>query len=160
MEFALNCIDTEAEIQDKACIGVIQELTYFHSKSEAPFSLMQFSSNLCVSLRSYAQSPDQLQALSENTTYIAVIYIKRLTNATGKHLLNRLTKHRLFLTAFLLAMKFHFDIPVSNKCYATQICQISLFDLNRMEIDFLERIDWRLKITPEELLQNQVFEDV
>lgn len=139
----------DAEANAEATKG---KTTYFHGKSEAPYSLLVLATELCVSLRHHSESEDDLRELMRDTVIIAVIYIGRaMERARPENLLNRFTKHRLLLTAFLLVMKFHFDIPMSNKCYAARIPGLSLAEVNRMESDFLYRIDFRLKIEPEEL---------
>lgn len=149
----MNHLDAEASMADGLREELPGELTYFHGRSEAPYSLMYLATHLSKALRLHCQPVTELPQLSQDVVLISVIYIHRAVKTTGTgHLLNRFTKHRMLLAAFLLTMKFHFDLPLSNKSYASQINGLSLAELNRMEMDFLIRIDWKLKVDPEELV--------
>jgi hypothetical protein len=59
---------------------------------------------------------------------------------------------RLLLAALTCAAKFYDDVYYSNAYYA-KVGGVSTQELNQLEAAFLEIVDWRLFVTPEEYLQ-------
>lgn len=90
----------------------------------------------------------------EQAYAIAMVYIQRLLEGArrdgdAKIKLNLLTIHRIVLTALLLASKYLDDNHFSNASFA-RIGGVSLEELNRAEIEFLFKIRFVLRVTPEQ----------
>ncbi len=81
-----------------------------------------------------------------NVYIIAIIYLKRLINIYGPCILNTKTVHRYTIIAVLIASKYHIDIPYNN-VYYSRIAGLSLNEINRLEIEFLIQIEFKLYIS-------------
>jgi len=60
-----------------------------------------------------------------------------------------LTSHRLALVAMLIAVKFNEDVFYTNKHYA-QVGGVTTRELNLLEREFLQMLDWKVTIDKEE----------
>lgn len=64
-------------------------------------------------------------------------------------MLTELNLHRVVLTAILLAAKF-FDDAYYNNAYYAKVGGVLVSELNGLEVDFLFRINFSLRVTPDE----------
>jgi hypothetical protein len=80
---------------------------------------------------------------------MGVIYVDRFCNKTDTKL-TRSNMHRIILVSLLVATKICNDTCWSNKYYA-DIGGVCLQELNRLEEDFLLKIEWDLFITNKEM---------
>ena len=79
---------------------------------------------------------------------LALIYIDRLIQRNN-FLLTELNVHRVVLVAILLAAKFFDDAYYNNSYYAKVGGVHTTAELNGLEVDFLFRIHFSLRVTPE-----------
>lgn len=56
------------------------------------------------------------------------------------------TMHRLYVTALFLVLKSTCDVYFKNATYAT-LSGLSLLELNRLEVEMVEKLQWRLLVT-------------
>lgn len=84
---------------------------------------------------------------------LAMIYLDRLLAKGSKIILNSETFHRLFLASLLAALKFHDDdwLPYPNAFYA-EVGGLDADELNVMEKQFCNLIDWHFHVRPEEYI--------
>lgn len=78
---------------------------------------------------------------------IAYVYISRFVAASTLRSLNLCTVHRLLLTAVVLAVKIQDDVHYTNRVYA-RIGGISCKELNMLEAELLQRLGWRMQVSP------------
>lgn len=85
---------------------------------------------------------------------ISLIYLERALSRGSKITLNAETCHRLFLTSLLVALKFHDDdwAPYTNAFYA-DMGHVRAEELNCMEKQFCNLIDWQFYVGPEEFIR-------
>ena len=74
----------------------------------------------------------------------AVIALEYLRRAKLK--ISPCSIHRLFVTAFLVALKYLDDFPVSNQFFS-QVAGCSIRDLNFMELNFCALLGWNCHIS-------------
>ena len=79
---------------------------------------------------------------------LALIYIDRLIQRNN-FLLTELNVHRVVITAILLAAKF-FDDAYYNNAYYAKVGGVLVSELNSLEVEFLFRINFSLRVSPEE----------
>ena len=77
---------------------------------------------------------------------VALVYIDRFCGLTGRELSPK-NVHRIFLTAYLCAVKFHEDRFYRNTYYA-QAGGLHIKELNNLERLFLKRVDFALTVQP------------
>lgn len=92
---------------------------------------------------------------SSNVYVIALIYLDRFLTARTNITINRLNIHRLLLVALVVAVKFHEDSTYFNSYYA-QVGGLELQELNRLEREFFNGLNFQLAVTPS---QFQVYVD-
>lgn len=80
---------------------------------------------------------------------LCLLYIDRLIKLHPNIVFSALSSHRLIIIGMTLAAKFHEDTFYSNKFYA-KVGGVSLKELNLLERCFLQLIDWKLQVHPEE----------
>jgi len=80
---------------------------------------------------------------------VSLVYIVRLVRAHPQFPVDSLNIHRLLITATVLAAKFYDDKFLSNGYYA-QVGGVSTREINRLEVQFLEMLDYRLVVSPQE----------
>ena len=83
---------------------------------------------------------------SESMLVVALVYIDRFCGLTGRELSPK-NVHRIFLTAYLCAVKFHEDRFYRNTYYA-QAGGLHIKELNNLERLFLKRVDFALSVQP------------
>jgi len=90
--------------------------------------------------------------MSEQTVLVALLLLDRLVvahSSRGMHLCSS-NVHRVLLTAMMLAAKLLDDEAYCSE-YWSRVGGVSLSHLNELEVAFLQLIDHRLFVTPEEL---------
>jgi hypothetical protein len=78
---------------------------------------------------------------------MALIYIDRLIQRNN-FLLTELNVHRVVITAILLAAKF-FDDAYYNNAYYAKVGGVIVSELNALEVEFLFRINFSLRVAPD-----------
>ncbi|XP_057859237.1 cyclin-U1-1 [Cryptomeria japonica] len=77
---------------------------------------------------------------------VGYIYIDRLVHRQPDFPVTSLNVHRLLLTSVMIAAKMLDDAHYNNAFYA-RVGGVSNTELNRLELDLLFRLDFRLKVT-------------
>lgn len=77
---------------------------------------------------------------------VAYIYIDRILAKHGDLHVTSLNVHRLLVTSVMLAAKFLDDAYFNNAYYA-KVGGVTTSEMNRLELEFLFRIDFRLNVT-------------
>lgn len=83
---------------------------------------------------------------------LSLIYIDRIVARHKDFLLTQYNIHRVLVTSVLLAVKFFDDVYYSNNFYA-KVGGVQTKELNILEIQMLQLIDWRLSVTPTEFVE-------
>ncbi|VVA12707.1 PREDICTED: cyclin-P3-1 [Prunus dulcis] len=109
-------------------------ITMFHA-SEVP----------ALSIRRYIERIFKYSSCSPSCFVVAYIYIERFLQRTGI-CLTSLNIHRLLITSIMVAAKFMDDECYSN-AYHAKIGGVSLSELNKLEIEFLLSLDFKLHVT-------------
>ncbi|CAB4315600.1 unnamed protein product [Prunus armeniaca] len=109
-------------------------ITMFHA-SEVP----------ALSIRRYIERIFKYSSCSPSCFVVAYIYIERFLQRRGI-CLTSLNIHRLLITSIMVAAKFMDDECYSNAYYA-KIGGVSLSELNKLEVEFLLSLDFKLHVT-------------
>ena len=100
-----------------------------------------------ISLSKYIERISTYSSLEDNVLISAIIYIDRYLSISKVDLTSH-EVHRLLLTAIVIAIKFHCDEFFDNAYYAA-IGGITMEELNDLEKDLIEALDYRLYIEEE-----------
>ncbi|KAI5240848.1 cyclin-domain-containing protein [Aureobasidium subglaciale] len=121
-------------------------LTRFHSRLRAPPG---------ISCHDYLQRLIQHATLSPPILLSIVYYIDRLCSLYPSFTISSLTVHRFLITAATVAAKGLSDSFWTNPTYA-RIGGISVSELATLEMEFLEKVQWRIVPKPEVLVDYYV----
>lgn len=83
---------------------------------------------------------------------LCLVYIDRIVKLHPDFTICSLNIHRLLVTSVMLAVKFFDDVYYSNAYYA-KVGGVKTREVNILEGQFLQLIEWRLHVTPEEFDQ-------
>mmetsp|Transcript_45022 Transcript_45022/g.143379 ORF Transcript_45022/g.143379 Transcript_45022/m.143379 type:complete len:319 (+) Transcript_45022:167-1123(+) len=83
---------------------------------------------------------------------VAYVYIDRLLQAHPELPINSLNVHRLLITTIMAAAKFLDDAYYNNAYYA-KVGGVTTTEVNRLELQLLFLLDFRLYVSPESLTQ-------
>jgi hypothetical protein len=100
-----------------------------------------------IALDIYIERILKYSNIEESTLIIVLIYIDRLCENTGIKM-SMYNIHRLLLTSTLVAIKYNEDDYYSNTHYG-KIGGISLPEINTLEEDFIDGLNWQLWIVNE-----------
>lgn len=100
-----------------------------------------------VSMPTYLTKIVENFKCSQEALILAMIYIDRLTVARPKFIIQSKNIHKLMLTAIVLASKFLDDRKHKNEYYAKH-GDVSLKEINKLEVDFLETLEYNLYVNP------------
>ncbi|KRX01571.1 Cyclin-like protein [Pseudocohnilembus persalinus] len=109
-----------------------------------------------ITLEKYMERIKKFAIINENYYFItALIYLERIVAKNQSNIqLTPFTVHRLLFVAVLTAIKFSNDNNYQNVYYA-KVGGIKLQDLNKMEVEFLDLIEYNLLVSEEEYNQEQ-----
>lgn len=113
-------------------------VTIFHGSRAPTMSVRQYLERIC-----------KYTSCSMSCFVVAYIYINRFLERTAG-CLTSLNIHRLLITSVVVASKF-IDNAGANNSYFAKVGGISNAEMNRMEVNFLFKLDFRLCVSPEEL---------
>lgn len=113
-----------------------ENMIEFYCYSEPPISLLDYVKRLIHYTR-IAISPVNLA--------VALFYLERIEKNRACEV-NQFTIFRLFAVAYLVAYKFMDDPPLMKNFEFSKIAGISLSELNRLEICFLNAINFELGV--------------
>jgi hypothetical protein len=80
---------------------------------------------------------------------LAIVYIDRVLQMYPTFVVSQLNVHRLFVTALVVACKFHDDFYFSNKYYSV-VAGVSNSELNLLEAKLMKLLNWKLVVKPAE----------
>jgi hypothetical protein len=98
-----------------------------------------------ISIGSYLERIAHYSECSDESLVMAFIHISRVSHNKPHFHLNALSIHRLLLTAIMTTVKFYDDAYYNNAFFA-KIGGVQLREMNALEIDFLELIQFELYI--------------
>ena len=129
----------QVEIEDAAeVLNPQEDITFFHALSVPEITVADYMARITK----YAK-------YSRGVLVAAMIYLQRLVEAHPEVPVISRTIHRLVITAILVSAKMTDDFSFSNSSYA-QIGGVSTKELARLEVCFLNMLDYKLFISTEE----------
>ncbi|GJP37580.1 hypothetical protein CLOM_g1440 [Closterium sp. NIES-68] len=140
---AISCANTAADSTAANCDGIVCEsqasqLTVFDGLRAPGISIDKYFDRIVK----YARC-------SPSCYVMAYIYIDRIMQRKDAMLITTLNVHRLLITGVLVAAKFLDDAYYNNAYYA-KVGGISIEEMNRLELEFLFRLNFRLNVTESE----------
>ncbi|CAD8123679.1 unnamed protein product [Paramecium sonneborni] len=120
---------------------LIQETDIFQIKK----SLFHSEKLPNISLENYLIRIVRYTKCSKECLLIALIYLYRIQELNQEQLLNKQSVHRFLIIAIVLAIKYQDDDIYGNDYYA-KVGGITMQELNDMEKEFLDRIEFQLFI--------------
>jgi len=130
-------------------LGSILEHMSSKSPESTSGSCFQCVSAPKVSITKYFTRIHKYFHCSDECFVIALAYIDRIVKNRADVPFAPLTCHRLLLATCVVAAKFHDDTYVSNDHYA-KVGGIELEELNALEAELLQLLDWKLYVCPRE----------
>lgn len=121
------------------------QVTKFHALKAPAIGIVQ-----------YLERIHKYASCSTECFILALIYIDRLIQANN-FLLTELNVHRVAITSILLAAKF-FDDAYYNNAYYAKVGGVLISEMNRLEVEFLFRINFSLHVSPD--LYNKYHEEL
>lgn len=112
------------------------QITKFHALKAPGIGIIQ-----------YLERIHKYASCSTECFILALIYIDRLIQGNN-FLLTELNVHRVIITSVLLAAKF-FDDAYYNNAYYAKVGGVLVSEMNRLEVEFLFRINFSLYVNPE-----------
>lgn len=120
--------------------GPAPQLTVFHGLRAPPISIEAY----LVRIAKYAKCSPACFAHS-------MVHMLKLAQRDASFAPTRLNVHRLLLTGVLISAKFLDDRYFNNAFYA-KVGGVSTAELNRLELEMLQLLDFQLSVTPEQLV--------
>lgn len=100
-----------------------------------------------ISIGDYLRRIDRYGQYSPGVPATAALFLSRVLERHNNNLrATGCTVHRLLISSFLVACKFVDDVHLTNREFAV-IAGVPLSDMNKLEITFLQLIDYRLRYT-------------
>jgi len=130
-------------------------LTHLASLSARPQRRVTRFHSVCapqLSIRDYLARIAKYFQCSRECFVLCLVYIDRIVKLHPEFTICSLNIHRLLVTSVMLAVKFFDDVYYSNAYYA-KVGGVKIKEVNVLEAQFLQLIDWRLHVTPEEYEQ-------
>lgn len=116
----------------------------FHNQTKPNISLLSYISRF---YHDYSEQPNPIEF--EILCLCARIYILKLASMSDVPIIHKLSIHRLFATAFVIAQKYYLDSYYDNKHFA-KVAGLKVTELNQLELEFCFNIDFKLEISTEE----------
>jgi hypothetical protein len=129
-----------ARLQGHEVGGASPQLTVFHGLRAPPISVEAY----LVRIAKYAKCSPACFAHS-------MVHMLKLAQQDPSFAPTRLNVHRLVLTGVLISAKFLDDRYFNNAFYA-KVGGVSTAELNRLELEMLQLLEFRLSVTPEQLV--------
>jgi len=86
--------------------------------------------------------------LAQNETQLTKFHALRAPSQRNNFILTHLNAHRVIISAILVAAKF-FDDAYYNNAYYAKVGGVTVSELNSLEVEFLFRINFSLRVSPE-----------
>lgn len=110
-----------------------------------------------ISIKQYLERIQRFFVCSDECFVLVLVYISRAVKREPAMTICDLSVHRVLFLAMMLAAKVHDDKSYSNSYYA-KVGGLPVKEVNALEHRFLEMLDWKLVVQPNEyqLYQNFV----
>lgn len=115
--------------------GGANKLTVFHGL-RAP----------AISINKYLERIFKYANCSPSCFVVAYVYIDRLVSQHPELPITSLNIHRLLITTVMVAAKY-FDDAYYNNAYYAKVGGVTTAEMNRLELEILFRVDFRLHVT-------------
>lgn len=99
-----------------------------------------------ISIEKYLERIFKYANCSPSCFVVAYAYIDRFIHQQPGIPITSLNVHRLLITSVMVAAKFLDDAYYNNAYYA-KVGGVTTLEMNRLELDFLFRLDFRLQVT-------------
>jgi hypothetical protein len=109
---------------------------------ESPFQSVSLPK---VSISSYSSRIYKYLRCTDECFVLCMVYIDRVVKAHQGLEVTDLTCHRLFFISAVVAAKFHDDMYAGNDYFA-KVGGLDLEELNALEAEFLQLLDWKLYV--------------
>lgn len=160
---AVDCLEDEEDVVypdpgqevqtagPRFVIALADVLTSLASLAGRPQRVTKFHSVRMpqLTIRDYLMRIAKYFQCSRECFVLCLIYIDRIVKLHPEFTICNLNIHRLLVTGVMLAAKFFDDDYYSNAYYA-KVGGIRTKEANVLECQFLQLIDWRLHVTPQE----------
>jgi hypothetical protein len=120
--------------------GSAPQLTVFHGLRAPPISIEAY----LVRIAKYAKC-------SPACFVHSMVHMLKVAQQDASFAPTRLNVHRLLLTGVLISAKFLDDRYFNNAFYA-KVGGVTTVELNRLELEMLQLLDFQLSVTPEHLV--------
>jgi len=126
-------------------------LTHLASPLQCPMRLTRFHSVRApkLSIRQYLDRIAKHSCCSNECFVLCVLYIDRIVKRDPNFPICDLNIHRLLMTGIVVAAKFIDDVHYSNDYYG-KVGGVKTKELNILEMEFLQLINWKLHASPQE----------
>lgn len=104
-----------------------------------------------IPLDIYIKRVLRLTKSSPQCALMAVIYLERMVKIYPKLEISQLNVRRLMFTAMLISSKTIHDIPYNNKFWKAISGTYTLEQVNKMEIDMIVLLDWKVFVEKKDL---------
>ncbi|CAM6118877.1 unnamed protein product [Calypogeia fissa] len=122
--------------------GTLQTLSPLNAKKLTSFHGLRAPG---ISISKYMERIFKYTNCSPSCFVVGYIYIDRLIHKQPDMPVTLLNVHRLLVTAVMVAAKMLDDVHFNNAFYA-RVGGVSVVELNRLEIELLDRLDFRLQV--------------
>jgi len=102
-----------------------------------------------LSIHDYLMRIAKYFQCSHECFVLCLVYIDRIVKLHPEFTISNLNIHRLLVTSIMLAVKFFDDVYYSNSYYA-KVGGVKTREVNALEAQFLQLIEWRLHVSPQE----------
>lgn len=142
-----TCVENHARLG----VGDVAQRTGYRSACYPDGSNSLFFS-LCrpaIGLKGYVARFVKFLAVSDAVFIVALVYLDRVRKREPVLGLTYLNVHRLLTCALTVAQKFLEDEPYGNSTMYKLGGIPSVLELNRLELEFLKRVDCRVHVDPQ-----------
>ncbi|KAJ7548770.1 hypothetical protein O6H91_07G026100 [Diphasiastrum complanatum] len=118
------------------------------NRSTSPFKLTVFHGQRApaIGIEKYLERIFKYANCSTSCFVVAYAYIDRFIYQQPDIPINSLNVHRLLITSVMVAAKF-LDDAFYNNAYYAKIGGVATYEMNRLELEFLFRLNFRLQVT-------------
>lgn len=117
------------------------------SKTKDGITVFHGSRAPTLNIRQYLKRIFKYSKCSPSCFVVAYIYMDKFIQATNYYLTS-LNAHRLLIASVLLATKFIEDVSYNN-AYFAKVGGVSIEEMNKLELQLLCNLDYRLHVTVE-----------
>ncbi|SPJ09029.1 cyclin [Plasmodium sp. DRC-Itaito] len=128
---------------------VLNEMIKMNNRGVGKITSFHASKIPDISLKNYIERIGKYIGCSNECFVLLIIYLDRLIKIHKDISLSLLCIHRLVITAAMISVKFFDDLYYSNSYYA-KIGGVTTKELNKLEIYFLNLIDYKLFVSSQE----------